>query len=182
MGKSRADEKTSWVSPKVRLLPSEIGGRGLVAIADIKKGEKVVVWNGLYVNKQQADQALAEGKLVMQWDDDLFSVEDKGDDIGYYINHSCDGNLWMQDAYTLLARVDIPAGQELTIDYALFEAEEDYVSAWECQCGSPLCRKRPTGKDWRLPDVQARYANHFSPLINKRIRNNSASRSTTLVA
>ncbi len=162
-------ETTSWITPKARIRQSGIEGEGLFAIAAIEKDEKVVIWKGAYVNEQQAETARRAGKIVMQWDDDLFSVEDRGDDIGYYINHSCNANLWMQDAFTLVARIDIAEGQEITVDYALFEADEDFTSAWECNCGSSVCRKRVTGKDWRLMEVQKRYANHFSPLINKRI-------------
>lgn len=159
----------SWITPKVMIVPSDISGKGLFAIAVIKKNEKVVVWKGNYFNKKEADKVKREGKLVMQWDEDLFSVEDRGDDIAYFINHSCDPNLWMQDAYILVARRDIKKGEEITADYALWEADQNYVSKWQCVCGSSLCRKRITGRDWCLPELQKRYKGHFSPLINKRI-------------
>lgn len=159
----------SWITPKVMIVSSGISGKGLFAIAAIKENEKVVVWKGNYFNKKEADRVKREGKLVMQWDEDLFSVEDRGDDIAYHINHSCEPNLWMQDAYTLVARRDIKKGEEITADYALWEADENYISKWKCGCGSSFCRKRITGKDWRLPELQERYQGHFSPLINKRI-------------
>jgi hypothetical protein len=57
----------------------------------------------------------------MQRDDNLFSVEDRGDDETYFINHSCDGNLRMKDAFTLIARIDINNDEEITADYALWE-------------------------------------------------------------
>ncbi len=75
----------------------------------------------------------------------------------------------MKDEVTLIARRDIKPDAELTLDYALIEADEDHVASWECVCGSPLCRKRYTGKDWRIPELQERYHNHFTPLINRRI-------------
>jgi len=71
----------------------------------------------------------------MQWNTNLFSVENRGDDSGYYINHSCDSNLWMKDAYTLIAKTDINRGEEITADYVLWEADEAYVSKWNCKCG-----------------------------------------------
>jgi len=107
----------------------------------------------------------------MQWDDNLYSFEERGDDIGYYINHSCDSNLWMQDACTLIAKRDVEKGEELTADYALWSEDENNVSKWACNCGSKYCRKKVTGNDWKLSDVQKRYKEHFSPLINKRIFN-----------
>jgi hypothetical protein len=159
----------SWITPKARIMRSGMDGKGLFAVSAIQKDEIVVVWKGTYVNEQQAKRARCEGRIVMQWDDDLFSIEDRGEDIGYYINHSCNSNLWMQDAYTLVARLEIKEGDEITVDYALFEAEDDFISGWECNCGSSFCRARVTGKDWQLKAVQERYANHFSPLINKKI-------------
>jgi|SRR3989344_1375099 len=95
---------SSWITPKVRVLLSTLGGKGLFAVDEIKKGEQVVVWKGDYAGEIEARQAKEKGKLVMQWDTNLFSIEDRGDDIGYYVNHSCDSNLWMKDAYTLIAR------------------------------------------------------------------------------
>jgi uncharacterized protein len=43
--------------------------------------------------------------------------------------------------------------------------------AWSmaCNCGSPHCRRIVTNEDWRRPDVQERYAGHFSPFLNHRI-------------
>lgn len=145
----------------------------MFALEPIKEGEKVMTWGGKwgvdYVDKKGAEKAKQEGKLIMQWDDDLYSAETRGDSLGYFINHSCDPNTWMIDAFTHVARRNIQKGEEVTNDYALMEADENFVTKWECRCGSPICRKRITGKDWRLPELQARYKGHFSPLVNKRI-------------
>ena len=104
----------------------------------------------------------------MYWDTDLFSIEVRGADDGYFINHSCDPNLWLKDAFTLTARRDIKPGEEITIDYALFESS-DYAAAWDCRCGAINCRHKIMGDDWRREDVQRMYKNHFSPLLNKTI-------------
>ena len=106
----------------------------------------------------------------MQWDDDLYSFEVRGNDDGYFINHSCEPNVWMADAYTLIAKQKIKKGEEITVDYAIWEANEKYVSKWKCKCGSSLCRGRVTGKDWQNKELQRRYKNHFSPLLNKYIK------------
>ena len=158
------------MSPKVGIRESKIHGRGLFAKDNIQKGEKTVVWGGVYVNEQGAEGCKKQGKLVMQWDNNLYSCEDPGDEKGYFINYSCDPNMWMFDAYTLIARRDVKKGGELTVDYVFWEADESYISKWKYNCGSSLCRGRVTGKDWRSPILQKRYKNHFSPLINKRIK------------
>ncbi|CAF1498275.1 unnamed protein product, partial [Adineta steineri] len=46
---------------------------------------------------------------------------------------------------------------------------EDYVMTDTCRCGTPLCRRRITGEDWMLREIQLRYAGHFSPFINQKI-------------
>jgi hypothetical protein len=76
----------------------------------------------------------------------------------------------MSDEVTIIARRAIDAGEELTLDYALTTTEPGWALDQPCQCGSPLCRGMVTGNDWRLPDMQARYAGHFVPYINDRIR------------
>ncbi len=160
-----------WISQNTEIKTSNIGGKGLYAKDSIRKGELVVVWGGNYVNSEEAEKDKDRGLLVMQWDDNLFSVEDRGEGTGYFVNHSCEPNLWMEGAYALVAMRDIEKGEELTADYVIWEGDEDYVSKWNCNCGSLKCRGRITGKDWKLPELQERYKGHFSPLLNKRIEN-----------
>ena len=161
--------KETWINSKIEIKESPEKGRGMFAIELIKADEKILVWGGEYTDAQGAREAKAKGKLVLQWDDDIYSVEDRGDDMGYFINHACDSNTWMKDAYTLTARRDIQIGEGITADYALREADPNYISKWDCKCGSSTCRKKITGNDWKLPKVQKRYKGHFIPLINKRI-------------
>jgi SET domain-containing protein len=165
----------TWINPKIKIRESPGKGKGMFAEELISKGEKVMVWGGKwgmdYMNKKEAEKASKAGKLIMQWDDDLFSAETRGDSEGYFINHSCNPNTWMVDAFTHVARRDIKPGEEVNNDYALMEADENFVANWECGCGSKLCRGRFIGRDWRLPELQMRYKGHFSPLINKRIEN-----------
>ena len=128
-----------------------------------------MVWGGTFVNKEVAERARARGKLIMQLDDNLYSVEEPGEDPTYFMNHSCDPNVWMTDAATLVTRRNIFSDEELTTDYALFEAVEEFTAEWECVCDSDSCRKRLTGRDWKLLELQERYAGHFLPLIGRRI-------------
>ena len=162
--------KETWLSPKIEIRETGDRGRGMFALEKINKGEKILIWGGEYVNEVEARKAEAEGKLVMQFDDDLYSIENRGEDIGYFLNHSCEPNVWMDDAFSLSAMNDINVGEEITADYAMWEACEDYISKWQCKCGAKNCRGRVTGKDWELKELQEKYAGHFLPLINKRIK------------
>ncbi len=161
--------KSLWISPKAELGPSLIHGKGMFAKEHINKDETVVVFGGDYTDAKGAEKAKAQGKLVMHWDDDLFSVENRGDDDTYFINHSCDPNVWMHDAFIVMARRDIQPGEEIVADYALFEGDKGFVGKWACRCASPKCRKIITGRDWERADLRREYRGHFSPLINKRI-------------
>lgn len=161
--------KEDWLTSKVEIKEIEPKGKGLFAIGKINKGEQVIIWGGNYVGKDIADKAREEGKLVMQFDDNLFSIEVRGESDTYFLNHSCNPNVWMENAYTLEAMKDIEEGEELTADYAMWEMDENKISKWECHCGSNNCRKVITGKDWMLKELQEKYFGHFLPLIQKRI-------------
>ena len=170
--------KDSWLSPKVEVRESPLHGRGTFAKELIMKCEVVEIWGERWQgrhtveyteDKAKAEDAKQRGRAVMQWDTGLFSIEDRGADDGYFLNHSCDSSLWLKDPFTLTARRDVQPGEELTIDYALFEADGDQVVLSNCNCGAASCRLNITGRDWQLPDIQERYAKHFSPLINAKI-------------
>jgi uncharacterized protein len=88
--------------------------------------------------------------------------------LNHYGNHSCDPNLWWIDAYTLAARRPIAVGEEVTNDYVTSTGSADFTLA--CRCGSPLCRGIITGQDWRRPELQARYGDHWVPALLNRIR------------
>ncbi len=158
-----------WLSPKIEFRSSPTHGKGMFAKKPIKKGEVVMMWGGPYIVKSEVQKAKEAGKLVIQLDENLFSVDERGECITYFINHSCDPNVWMDDAVKFSARRNISKDEELTIDYMLFEDDENKIASWDCDCASKLCRKKITGKDWRLPELQKKYNSHFSPLINKKI-------------
>ncbi len=161
--------KVDWINPKIEIREAANRGKGMFAIEPIIKGEVVIVWGGNYVKRKEAEKAKREGKLVMQFDDNLFSVEDRGECDTYYINHSCEPNVWMRDSFTLEAMKDINKAEELTADYCLWETNEEKISKWKCQCGSSNCRQLITGKDWQIKELQEKYRGHFLPLIQKRI-------------
>lgn len=83
------------------------------------------------------------------------------------INHSCDPVLGWADDHTLVAVHDVEAGSELTTDYALaLDSPEPLV--W-CRCDTYRCRQVIEGDDWRIPQLQQRYAGLWAPRIAERI-------------
>ena len=163
----------SWTDPRAEVRPSPIHGNGLFARQPIRAGEVVAIVGGdLMTDKEFRACARSHARYnAIQIGEDAHLVEptevtaqEEGS-----LNHSCDANLWMTDEVTLVARMDIAAGEEFTVDYALFTTGPTSWIDGPCRCGSPRCRTVPGGDDWTLAEVQHRYRGHFSPFINVRI-------------
>ncbi len=157
--------------PSLGVGPSRIHGRGFHASRSIRAGEVVVEFGGTLFSRADIDAGKANSRTLMQVDEGLWlgnrADEPEGED--YFINHSCDPNLWMEDEVTLVARRDIAAGEEATMDYAMHFADPSWTLRNQCRCSSPLCRQVITGKDWMVRELQERYDGHFSPFLNRRI-------------
>ena len=161
---------TPWIDPRLEERPSPIAGRGLFACQPIQAGEVVVIWGGTVFSQQELLAGKAIPDTVAVLDEGLYLADPAGALPGedYTINHSCDPNLWMEGAITLIARRAVNMGEELTADYAVWLDDENWALE-SCHCGAPACRGRITGKDWRLPELQARYAGHFTPYLDRLI-------------
>ena len=165
----------SYRSPKTEVRESKIHGRGLFATADFAKGEVVAVKGGHIISREQLREKITPrlGPVEIQIDDDLFIApvtEEEREGSMLYTNHCCDPNLGMRGEITFVAIRDIRAEEELTHDWAMTD-DDDY--SVECNCGSRNCRKILTGKDWQLPELQARYTGYFSEYLAKKIANKS---------
>ena len=80
------------------------------------------------------------------------------------VNHACDPNVgW--DGEVLVTLRDIEAGEELLVDYAMSTADPSWFL--RCHCASARCRQMVEGTDWRIPQLQRRYAGHWSPDVQR---------------
>ena len=79
-------------------------------------------------------------------------------------------NTWYLSSDLLVARRNINKGEEITYDYCLTESNPDWILAPKCLCKSDNCRGLVTGNDWKIKELQIRYANHFFPHILKKIQ------------
>ena len=159
----------SYRSPKTEVRESKIHGRGLFAKADIARGEIVAIKGGHIVDREtlQRDVTPRLGPVEIQIDDDLFIAPVNADERELsmlYSNHSCDPNIGLRGEITFVAMRDIPAGEELTHDWAMTDSDDYSV---ECNCGARNCRKTLTGKDWQRPELQEKYAGYFSAYLAK---------------
>jgi hypothetical protein len=116
-----------------------------------------IAGRGLFVGS-----SISRGSVVVRFAAPPVSVADFGS-----LNHSCDPLLGWADEHTLVAIRDIAAGSELTTDYAL-ALDSEGALVW-CRCDTYRCRQVIEGDDWRIPQLQQRYAGYWAPRIADRI-------------
>lgn len=145
--KVRARAKPSrWISHG----PSSIHGRGVRARVVVPVGTRVIEYTGERITKAEAERReslrLARGR---RGGDDcvyIFELNARHDldgrtrrNVARLINHSCAPNCraeTIRGRIWIIARREIPAGEELTFDYG-FALKEWRLHP--CRCGSPKC-------------------------------------------
>jgi SET domain-containing protein len=161
---------SSWFNPKTEKRVSHIQGRGLFARDTIAAGEIVAVKGGSIMDRSKLAAVRPDIEAAeIQVEDDLYIAPRTALELEasmLHLNHSCDPNVGVRGQITFVTIRDVPAGSELTIDYAMIDG--DRSERMECACGTRECRKVITGDDWRLPDLQRRYAGYFSRYIEDR--------------
>ena len=154
---------------------SAIAGRGLFANQALAPGQVVLRLGGRLVSTAELARLLDESDRYV---DTLTILEDvhlvlPSATTLHYGNHSCDPNLWHVGPYEIATRRWIEAGEELTIDYGPQSGAPGYSMA--CACRATQCRAVVTSEDWRRSDLQARYAGHWVPVLEERIRHAAGS-------
>lgn len=161
-----------WLNPLVRVGRSAIDGVGLFATDAISRGEVLSRFGGRVVADAELrallDEAASTGTYVdtlsLQADQNLVLPVGAPQHAG---NHGCDPTTWWVDPHLVVARRDLDAGEELTLDYATITDDPEF--AMDCSCGTVSCRGQVTGSDWRLPHLQEAYGEHWVPVLRERI-------------
>jgi SET domain-containing protein len=161
----------SYISPKIEKgAPSGIAGRGLIARAPIARDEIVAIKGGHVVDSAtfaKLDDHLRNSDIQIADGFHLVALApDEYEDVMLFLNHSCEPNVGVGGNVVFIAMRDIPAGEELTTDYALFD---DYDGDMVCACGRATCRRVISGRDWRRPELQAKYAGYFSWYLQRKM-------------
>jgi uncharacterized protein len=168
---------TSWLSPKVKKRPgSAVSGDGLFAVADIPAGEVVAAKAGQIIDRTtlEAHAEVIRG-AELQIADDLFIAPLAPEEFEasmMNINHSCEPNLGTAGNILYVTMRPVTAGEELTLDYAMYATNT--TQQFDCLCGTPSCRKKITNQDWQLPELQQRYRGYFSWYLERKIAMSSA--------
>jgi SET domain-containing protein len=158
----------SYLNPKCEARPHAEGGCGVFALDQIHKGELVSLWGGSIVSRDALDSAMPRfTQRVLQIDEDFYILTAESPEPNDCFNHSCDPNLGFFGQIGLVALRDVEAGEELMFDYAMSDGGP--YDEFECYCGSPNCRRKVTGNDWKLPELWAKYQGFFSPYLARRI-------------
>ncbi len=161
----------SYRSPKTEVKASLIDGKGLFAKKSIIKGKIVVIRAGHIMTKKE----LYEHKGVvrdsdLQISDNLYLAplsQKEFNNIMTFVNHSCNPNLGLSGNIIFIAMQNIEAGQELLLDYAMFDNNDD---KFVCTCKSANCRKIITSRDWKKKDLQNKYGNYFSSYLLEKMK------------
>ena len=156
-GEDRADaarhtagmESDVWVDERVVVRPSGIEGRGWFAARDIAGGDVMVRLGGRLVTSAELDELLAAGADAdggyvdtVQVAEDVHLVLPPGTK-AHYGNHSCAPNLGFDGPFAIRTLRAIPAGEELTVDYATCSGPGLVL---DCGCGAAACRGRVVGR------------------------------------
>jgi hypothetical protein len=162
----------SWITPKAaKGGASAIDGQGVHAVEAIAGGEVVAVKGGHIVDGTAVaglPKAIRDSAFPIAADCFLAALaHGEYDGVMMRVNHSCEPNVGMGGNVVLVAMRDIAAGEELTIDYALFLADPGFAMA--CRCGTAACRGMVRGTDWMRTDLQARYRGWFSWWLQQKI-------------
>lgn len=151
-------QRAGSVNDGYELQRTDVKGEGVFATRSFRVGETVMVGvidRELDHNHSHASQ-VGENRFVLHG-----GLIPK-------VNHSCEPNCGIRlnasGAHDLVARRPIPAGQEITFDYAMRNYSVDHFAA-HCRCGSPCCRDRITG--WKnLPaERKADYHGFAAPYL-----------------
>lgn len=162
---------TSYLSQKLEIRAApEKGGFAVFAREALAKDELICVWTGRAVTFQELERlSPLERSHTIQVEDEIylapFGPEEEPAD---YINHSCDPNAGIRGQVSLVAMRPIAPGEEITFDYAM--SDSSAFDEFLCACGSPLCRGRVTGDDWKRPELWERYNGYFSAYLQRRIQ------------
>jgi uncharacterized protein len=133
----------SWITPKAaKGGASAIEGRGVHAVEVIPAGEVVAVKGGHIVDGSAVaglPGAIRDSAFPIAADCFLAALTPgEYDGVMMRVNHSCEPNVGMGGNVLLVSMRDIAAGEELTIDYALFLGNPGF--AMDCRCGTAACR------------------------------------------
>jgi len=130
---------------------SAVNGTGVFTALPISKGDFIGTYNGTVFSEEEWDDETREDNFLFNLNDGANGVlldGSVGDFVNElkYINHSCDPNVNMIEAFLLgswfvlvIALKDINPNEELLHDFDLHTEDEEFAAV-RCTCKSLKCR------------------------------------------
>jgi SET domain-containing protein len=158
----------SYLSPKVENRPhADKGNCGVFARERIRQGELISLWGGKILSADEIDHDMENfTQQILQIEEKFYLMTPSMEPADCF-NHSCNPNVGLSGQIGLIAMRDIEPDEEICLDYAMCDSAP--YDEFDCQCGSPNCRVRVTGDDWKRPELWERYDGYFSPYLQRRI-------------
>lgn len=143
---------------KITTRRSAIHGNGMFAVAQIRKGERLIEYKGLRRTHEEVDAGdsgdIESGHTFLFTLNEGYVIDANVDgNVARWINHGCDPNCeafvhegahgdLRKDRVIIESRRAIAAGEELTYDYGITLAERHtprLKKIWACRCGAKDC-------------------------------------------
>jgi hypothetical protein len=161
-------ENMNYQASGLELATKHRAGDYVVTTTAIAAGTIVVAWGGRVVDRAtfSAFDRLQQTHSL-QVADDLFLLAPDPPELGDFVNHSCDPTCGVMGSSMLVTMQALLPGDEVTFDYAM--TDTDPYDEFACSCGAAACRGLVSADDWRLPELQQRYAGFFSAHVQRRI-------------
>jgi D-alanine-D-alanine ligase len=156
-----------------RILPRAEGDYGIFATRDFAAGEPILVF------EEQPHHLVTRAHVERSWgephctwfrryawplSDEVWVTWSPDPEEWRPVNHHCEPSAWLE-GLDVVARRDIAAGEEITLEYATFYDEQ--MPSFACHCGAPTCRGTVRGDDWSR-DFVALYGTHVSDHIRRK--------------
>ena len=119
---------------------SAIHAAGCYTTTPIRKGARVAEYTGRRLSKEAADACYQDSPITYLFGLGDGSIVIDGHCMAMFINHSCDANCETSEVrgrVWIKAIKNIPAGEEITYDYCLYDGGDDEAI---CNCGAKNCR------------------------------------------
>ncbi len=149
---SKTPAKTTATGRRIQVRRSGVHGKGVFALIDIAKGERIIEYVGEIISWDEAqrrhphDPQDPNHTFYFHVDEDRVIDALYGGNASRWINHSCSPNCIADEdggRIFITARRAIKAGDELNYDYGLVIDEPltpELKADYPCWCGSKNCR------------------------------------------
>eukprot|EP01012_Entosiphon_sulcatum_P018564 TRINITY_DN232_c0_g1_i1.p1 TRINITY_DN232_c0_g1~~TRINITY_DN232_c0_g1_i1.p1 ORF type:complete len:232 (+),score=27.83 TRINITY_DN232_c0_g1_i1:453-1148(+) len=161
----RKIQEIGWYDPRVYLRRLSDDSRGLFLLEPVRQGEVMLMFGGKIVPTSDFLQLEPHLRpLSLQIAEDFWQIPAREwAETADYINHSCDPTCVVHGTLMIVSRFDVPAGAQVTMDYATVDPH--MYDCFQCECGASDCRRNISGTDCKDPNLIRKYWPHVSQVV-----------------